>query len=152
MKVAQKSCALNLAELTQVITHELRDVVRQSLDTSLSLIQIRTLAIVERMSGVGVSDIADHVGLGVSATSTLIEGLVQRGCLMRTGATEDRRRVVVELTATGTEMLTEARQIYRDHLVDRLSDLSDAELSTINSATTILLKIFANQPTAGATR
>ncbi len=50
-----------------------------------------------------ISNLAEHVGGTVSAMTRLIDGLERKGKVSRTKSSNDKRRVVVELTADGRD-------------------------------------------------
>lgn len=109
MNATPASCAADLVELAPVIIHEIRKTIRREMDARISLVQVRLLAVVARQRGISVSDAADHVGLGVPATSALVEVLVKRGLLVRRTADDDRRRAVLEPSPDGEAILREVR-------------------------------------------
>lgn len=53
-----------------------------------------------------VGDLAEQLGRSPSATSRLVDGLVQRGYLERTVEVADRRQRVLQLTAQGVAMVS----------------------------------------------
>lgn len=73
-----------------------------------------------------LSDLNEAVRLSQPALSRLVARLEQRGLVRRTAATDDRRAVLVELTARGDEVLRRAVPVHtacvREFLTSRLKD------------------------------
>ena len=72
-------------------------------DNDLSLTQLRVLAIL-RDRHVGVTTLAEYLGLEKSTMSGLVERAEKRGLLERTQSESDRRGVHVSITAEGTKL------------------------------------------------
>jgi DNA-binding MarR family transcriptional regulator len=85
------------------------------------------------------------LGLTLPSASKLVDGLVKQKLLTRKESAEDRRRLTLILTQTGTSIVDSARASARIHLADKLKHLSDDDLETISQAMLILHPIFANQ-------
>lgn len=151
MKPTPASCAVNLIELASVIIHEMRRTIRLSKGLQITLVQARVLAVTNRQRGSSVSDIAGHVGLGFSATSTLVDGLVRRKLLSRGNAAEDRRRAVLAPTPAGEAILRQVRRLSSQQLAKRIGRLSAPDLAAIAQASAALRPILIVQnQTAGA--
>ena len=80
------------------------------LKLDLSMAQFKALVAVERQAGVGVCRLGEHLGVGESAASLLVEQLVRRGYVSRQTDPADRRRVALAVTAMGAKRLRELRQ------------------------------------------
>ena len=80
------------------------------LKLDLSMAQFKALVAVERQAGVGVCRLGEHLGVGESAASLLVEQLVRRGYVSRETDPADRRRVALGVTAMGAKRLRELRQ------------------------------------------
>lgn len=59
--------------------------------------------------------------------SGIVERLAQRGLVVRTSATSDRRKHVVQLTAEGRSTVERAPSLLQDEVKDRLRKLEDWE-------------------------
>lgn len=71
-------------------------------DEALSLPQIAGLHLVDQAAGgLRLAELAERLGLSASATSRLVDGLVQRGLLARAEDPEDRRNKSLTLTDEG---------------------------------------------------
>lgn len=72
-------------------------------DNDLSLTQLRVLAIL-RDRRVGVTTLAEYLGLEKSTMSGLVERAEKRGLLERTPSKSDRRGVQVSITSDGMKL------------------------------------------------
>ncbi len=88
--------------------------------------QIRTLALLERMGQVRMTDIAIYIGRALSATTTVVDRLVEKELVDRVSDKNDRRLVMCELTDTGRRALERFWRIERDRL-QMVADLLDDE-------------------------
>ena len=88
--------------------------------------QIRTLVLLERMGPVRMTDIAIYIGRALSATTTVVDRLVEKDLVARVSDTNDRRLVMCELTDTGQTVLERFWRIGRDRL-QMVADLMDDE-------------------------
>ena len=143
MNPTHQSCSADLADLAPAIVHVMRSAIRQEMGSQLTLVQMRVLSTASRQPGISVSEIAAHVGLGNPATSTLIEGLVQRGLMVRSVAGDDRRRAVLTPTATGFAILAKAREISSERIAGLIAGLSGEDLAAIARAAAALRPVLA---------
>ena len=88
--------------------------------------QIRTLVLLERVDSARMTDIAIYIGRALSATTTVVDRLVERGLVDRVSDPNDRRLVMCELTETGRQVLERFWLIGRDRL-QMVADLLDDE-------------------------
>jgi DNA-binding MarR family transcriptional regulator len=67
--------------------------------------QMWVLQAVQRTPGIGVTELAGHMGLHQSTCSLLVDKLVARQCLIKTRSREDQRRVGLGLASGGMAAL-----------------------------------------------
>ena len=139
------SCAHALMDTTPQIIQSIRVEMRRGRVPDMSIPQFRTLRFIQRNPDSSLSDLAEHLGLTLPSASKLVDGLVKQKLLTRKESAEDRRRLTLMLTQTGTSIVDSARASARIHLADKLKHLSDDDLETISQAMLILHPIFANQ-------
>lgn len=70
----------------------------------LTVPQFRTLMVLAEEEPLVIGQIAQRLGIGLSTGGHLVDRLVQAGLAERTEDTEDRRRTLVRLTATGEDL------------------------------------------------
>jgi len=132
-------------DTTPQIIQSIRVEMRRGRVPDMSIPQFRTLRFIQRNPDSSLSDLAEHLGLTLPSASKLVDGLVKQKLLTRKESAEDRRRLTLILTQTGTSIVDSARASARIHLADKLKHLSDDDLETISQAMLILHPIFANQ-------
>jgi DNA-binding MarR family transcriptional regulator len=132
-------------DTTPQIIQSIRVEMRRGRVPDMSIPQFRTLRFIQRNPDSSLSDLAEHLGLTLPSASKLVDGVVKQKLLTRKESAEDRRRLTLILTQTGTSIVDSARASARIHLADKLKHLSDDDLETISQAMLILHPIFANQ-------
>ena len=145
MSKLRDGCAHALMDTTPQIIQSIRVEMRRGRVPDMSIPQFRTLRFIQRNPDSSLSDLAEHLGLTLPSASKLVDGLVKQKLLTRKESAEDRRRLTLILTQTGTFIVDSARASARIHLADKLKHLSDDDLETISQAMLILHPIFANQ-------
>jgi DNA-binding MarR family transcriptional regulator len=101
------------------------------LPLDLSMAQLKAMMLMVAAPPMTASQLATTLGLGRPATSILIDHLVQDGMVTRTEDPIDRRRVLVELTPTGSDLVARLRQGPRDRLRHLLEQLAPADLAAL---------------------
>jgi DNA-binding MarR family transcriptional regulator len=99
---------------------------RVAAESDLSLTQLRVLAIL-RDRRVGMTALAEYLGLEKSTMSGLVERAEKRGLLERTPSESDRRGVEVSITTEGMAL---AERLYADverSLLPQINALGPAE-------------------------
>jgi DNA-binding MarR family transcriptional regulator len=106
--------------------------------------QSRVLMLLRRTPGIGVSAVAEHLGIGLASASALVDRLVRRGLVDRVQDPAERRRVVLTLTPLGSTRLAIATDATRRHLARALTDLTPVERATITAAMAVLVDSIAD--------
>ena len=76
----------------------------------ISMAQLKGVLVLASLSQSTIRDFAEILHISPSAGSLLIDRLVQDGLVERTEDREDRRRMVIRLSETGTELVSRLRQ------------------------------------------
>jgi len=124
-------CAERLLSLAPKLMQTLRVEMRAGRPPELTVPQFRTLVFFQIHPGAALCEAAEHLGLGLPSASKVVESLVARALLTRSPSTEDRRRVVIALTAEGAQVLTSCRTVAVDVFTRRLGGLSALELDVL---------------------
>jgi DNA-binding MarR family transcriptional regulator len=132
-------------DTTPQILQAIRVEMRRGRSSDISIPQFRTMRFIQRNPDSSLSDLAEHLGLTLPSVSKLVDGLVKQKLISRKESAEDRRKITLLLTETGTSMVDSARTSARTHLAEKLKHLSDEELQMISRAMLMLHPIFANQ-------
>ena len=109
-------------------------------DQGLSLSQLRLLLAVAHYGPATIGQLADHLRIGQSAASLLVERVVQAHLAERADDPADRRRAIVRLTETGAALMGR-RRAGQERLHAWLSGLDDAQLTAVMEALTAILAI-----------
>lgn len=95
---------------------------------------LRTLAAGSRR----ITELADLEGLAQPTMTVLVKRLEERGWVRRGRDADDRRVMLITLTADGARALQTLRSAYRSVLAERLAAMSGAQLAELEVATTAL--------------
>ena len=108
----------------------------------LSMAQFRTLIRVNRPPPASLSSVAEHLGASLPTTSRIVQGLVDKGLLIRQGCRWDRRQITLELTAKGRDMLQTARKATQESMESELAKLTTPQRTLIVKAMTLLRELL----------
>jgi DNA-binding MarR family transcriptional regulator len=90
-----------------------------------------------------VTELAQIEGLAQPTTTVLVRQLEQSGWVARVRDPEDRRAVLVSLTAEGAAALERYRTRYRALLRDRLEAMPDEQIAALDGAVEALEALVA---------
>lgn len=93
------------------------------LEIGISLAQLFVLQQVAQRSATSLNDLAERTATHQSSVSVVVRRLVDRGLVTRKPDTVDKRRVQIELTPEGRELLVGAPQTIQIRLMEALSTL-----------------------------
>ncbi|MBN1589333.1 MAG: MarR family transcriptional regulator [Pirellulales bacterium] len=93
--------------------------------------QLTALHAVRRMQPVTVGALAREIHLGQATVTGILSRLESRGLVMRTRGSQDRRSVLVELTETGADLVSEAPSPLQERFHQALSRLEEWERTMI---------------------
>ena len=97
-----------------------------------------------RQPGSSLSDVAEHIGLTLPTMSRLIDGLVERGMLVRKSRSADRRCMTLALTPRGRRLLERAHSFTQAALAWRFVRLDGEKARTVARAMRIIQPLFAD--------
>jgi DNA-binding MarR family transcriptional regulator len=95
-----------------------------------------------------LTDLASLQGVSLPTMSSSISAMVERGWVKRTAPEEDRRVVIIEVTATGRAALERVSRAAEAHLAEVLSPLDVATRRRLVGGLGILRRVFAPPPGA----
>ena len=131
---------VTLQQWTEVsMRRSMRNFLRYSRETGLSMSQFGVLFHLSRKRSSGVTDLGDHLGVTSAAVSQMLERLVQQGLILRTEDPNDRRVKKIVLTEKGSQVLQEGLHARQDWLVDLADTLSNIEKEKITAALNTLV-------------
>ncbi|MET7486692.1 MarR family winged helix-turn-helix transcriptional regulator [Streptomyces sp. NPDC005538] len=109
---------------------------------------LNVLLVVERAGSCRVNDIAAALSITVGGASQAVDRLERLGHCTRRPHDTDRRSSIVELTAAGEELVTEAGPVFDRELRTRLAaPLPDAALGHLAHALAVLRTATPPAPT-----
>jgi DNA-binding MarR family transcriptional regulator len=107
---------------------------RQHTPQSLSSSQVSTLASVEELEPVRLSDLAVVEGVSLPTQSRVVASLERHRLLVRKPDPDDGRAAQLHITAIGRERLEQLRTERSAFLVERLSTLTEAQRTALADA------------------
>ena len=93
--------------------------------------QIRTLVLLERMGPLRMGNIAIYLGRALSATTTVMDRLVEKGLVDRVSDPSDRRVVICQLSESGEQAVELFWRIGRERLQIVADLLDEEQLETV---------------------
>jgi len=102
------TCAAVVLDTSLQVVRVLRREIRRRRPADLSITQIRGLGFVNGTPDASLSDLSDHIGLTLAATSRLASSLTRRGLLRQRSHPADRRFSMLRLTPRGRAHLATA--------------------------------------------
>lgn len=138
-KDAELALAARLALETGIRTGRLaRRTIRAHQPDTLSLSRLRALSFLSDHPGASVTDLADHLWIGVPTASKIADGLCGQGIAVRTPDPADRRRVSLKATAKGRRFVAAATRPAQAHMMELLSRLSPAQRARVRDGLELL--------------
>jgi DNA-binding MarR family transcriptional regulator len=104
---------------------------RELADVGMTLQQIAALHILMFEGPLSVTTLTERIGLSLSATSHLVQRLVEQGLVTRVEDEKDRRQKVIELTPAGRKKVEDMMKHRLDELRSSVRHLSDTVRSEL---------------------
>ena len=111
-------------------------------ERGLSLGQFEFLAIIDRIPGCRVLDIAGEIAITVGAVSKAVDRLVAADWCLREPHPQDRRSSVLRLTAQGEAMLAAARPVVERELAALTATVSRGDLAKVGATMAALRAVL----------
>jgi DNA-binding MarR family transcriptional regulator len=141
MKMTQ-STAQQVMDVVPLVTRTIRSKLRERRSADISLPQFRAIAYLNRNEGASLSALSAHIGLTLPSMSKLVDGLVSRNLITRTGHSQDRRRVCLSLTPQGHNELNAAYAHTQKYIAEKISNRGEEDLKMISRTMQILKELF----------
>ena len=138
----EEHCAVLVLETIPLVMTTFKKEMRRNRPSGMTVPQLRTMLFLDRHTGESLSEVAEFLGLTLSTTSKLVDGLVKRQFIARGFSTEDRRRHILTLTAFGQETLASMHQVARARMAEVLSGLTDEERPVVMRAMQALQRLL----------
>ncbi|MGI0522298.1 MarR family transcriptional regulator, partial [Microbacterium maritypicum] len=110
---------------------------------SMSDAQLAVLADLRMNGRRTVSTLAERERVTAPSMTSTINGLEEQGYVVRTPDEDDRRRVQVDITVAGTEIVAETIRRRDELLADMLREVeyTEAELTTLREASALMRRV-----------
>jgi MarR family transcriptional regulator for hemolysin len=135
-------CAREVLDVVPLAMRAIRAQLREHGAREVSVPHFRTLTYLDRHVGTSLSEVAEHIGVSLPSMSSLVDGLVTQGLVIRETHPEDRRRMTLTLTERGRTTLRTAREATARDLEQRLGKLAANERATVIEAMQVLRRVF----------
>jgi DNA-binding MarR family transcriptional regulator len=135
-------CAREVMETVPLVMRFIRTEMRSRRAPSLSVPQFRVLTFLSHRPGAPLSSVAEHLGVARSTASATVDRLVRRQLVQRKTHPEERRSVVLTLTATGVQHLQQVRDAASTRMAKVLAGLSAADLLQVSQGLSLLGSAF----------
>ncbi len=104
--------------------------------------QLICLDVLAKANKMILRDLARKINLGESTVNGIVDRLEAKDFLIRRRSAEDRRKVYLEITEAGREMIRKTPPLLQDKLSASLAGLSDAEKRTITESLERLVELM----------
>jgi DNA-binding MarR family transcriptional regulator len=110
---------------------------------SMSDAQLAVLATLRMRGRRTISALAEHERVTAPSMTSTVDGLEKQGFVVRTPDEDDRRRVQVDITEAGTEIVVETIRRRDELLADMLRELdyTEDELETLRAASELMRRV-----------
>lgn len=146
MNLPPRDCAAELLDVVPLMMRVIRAKVRSHSSPELSVPQFRTLAFLGRNEGAMLGDVANFLVLTLSATSKLVDGLVNADLVTRESDPLDRRKIALKLSPAGQKKFAAVREATADFLTERVAEVPIEDRARIADSMRILRGIFSDVP------
>jgi DNA-binding MarR family transcriptional regulator len=137
-----EDCAAVIMDTVPLMIRFIRADMRAIGATTLSVSQFRTLTFLDHNPGSSLSDLAEHLGITSATASTTVERLVQQNYVQREHHPRERRKIVLDLTATGSQHLQQARTQTRCRIAALLDSLTQEQMLQVEASLLLLRQVF----------
>lgn len=143
-----EACATSLLETLPHVMDRMRSEVGCGAAGALSVPQFRCLCFLGRSPKTSLSGLACQIGVSTATTSALVERLVRQGLVKRALAPNERRRLSLSLTPHGSEVLSQARAVVREHIASLMATCPEQDLVVLKHGLDLLRGLFETDPVA----
>ena len=100
------------------------------LGLDITMAQAKVLHVVRATGSLPMSDLVARLGVTVPTVTGIVDRLVERELVVRRGTPDDRRRVTIEITPSGVELIDGMRDLSAGQLLGLLAVMDNDELGT----------------------
>ncbi|MEN6520681.1 MAG: MarR family winged helix-turn-helix transcriptional regulator [Armatimonadota bacterium] len=136
-------CAAKVMETCHMVLQSIGTEMNRRTPTALSIRQVAALMTIRDQQGTSLSILSGHIGCTISSASKLLDGLVERGYVVRATAEHDRRKLTLALTGEGEEALNVISNSSMSLLKEKLSVFTPNECLMVNLVMDLLRKALS---------
>jgi DNA-binding MarR family transcriptional regulator len=107
---------------------------------NLGIGQLKTLFFISNHGSTTTGKLAAALGVTPTNVTGIIDRLLERKLITRTGDPDDRRVILLRTTSQGEELVTELRQKRKERMLELFNHLTDKEAAIVAQALKILVK------------
>ena len=113
------------------------------LGLDITMAQAKVLFLIRANGAVQMSDLVARLGVTIPTVTGIVDRLVERELVVRRGTPDDRRRVLVEITPSGVELIDGMRDFSAAQLLLLLEVMDEDELGTFLTFLRVLQRAVA---------
>ena len=123
----------SVADVVQRVIPRLSRLMERELVRAGSPLSVRQMRVLQRLhDGEQIAaEIARHSSVGPAAMQGVLDGLVDRGLVLRQRSSADRRKQLLQLTAEGEAALAAGNQILSQALASLVQDMKQSEQTRV---------------------
>ena len=107
---------------------------------NLGIGQLKTLFFISNHGSTTTGKLAAALGVTPTNVTGIIDRLLERKLITRTGDPDDRRVILLRTTSQSEELVTELRQKRKERMLELFNHLTDKEAAIVAQALKILVK------------
>lgn len=135
-----RKLAHQILEFAPTVMRTVSSELRQS-DHLLETVHFRLLWLLERHPS-SLSELAERHMVSLPTMSNSVTFLEERGWVARKRSSEDRRKVIIEITPQGREVLVQSRQHMDEKVAQIIGGLTVEEQAKVSEGLSILQEAF----------
>jgi DNA-binding MarR family transcriptional regulator len=124
------------------------------LGLDITMAQAKVLYLVRATGSIQMSDLVARLGVTIPTVTGIVDRLVERDLVVRRGTPDDRRRVLVEITPAGVELIDGMRDLSAGQMLGLLAVMDEDELGMFVDFLRVLqgalVRLVAGQAGGGA--
>jgi DNA-binding MarR family transcriptional regulator len=118
-----------------------RRIRQQRLDDTLSDSQLSVLYVLTHHGGSTLAALAEHERVTPPSMNRTVNCLSDDGLITRSSSPDDGRKVLIEATDAGTELVNKTRQRRAEWFAAELATLNTSEQDALQAAIPVLMKL-----------
>src|SRR3954468_13259967 len=130
----EMTAAVEAAMAVSRVFHGISGRSAAELPHELTLPQLRALVVLDDEATVTVKALAERLGIQPSTTTRLVDRLIAKHLIERTQGVEDRREVLLSLSAAGRRVVGQSMEFRRRAIREVLESLTRAERASVLDA------------------